>query len=118
MKRIYLDTSNLALLTRIRENDPIRFQNFLNEWNYRKYILALSNAHFFEIMRHNSQEERKARFDLIESFIPVRLEQRLSENEVILALLQKGAIIQKGASVRFFFRKSLLACSICKLPSI
>lgn len=105
MERIYLDTSNIALLTRIRENDSIRFQKFINEWNYRKYILALSNAHFFEIMRHNSDEERKARFDLIESFIPVRLEQRLSENEVILALLQKGLIIQKGASIRFFSEK-------------
>lgn len=105
MERIYLDTSNLALLTRIRENDSVRFQKFLDEWNCRKYILCLSNAHFFEIMRHNSQEERKARFDLIESFVPVRVEQKLSENEIILALLQKGAIIQKGASIRFFSEK-------------
>lgn len=105
MERIYLDTSNLALLTRIRENDSVRFQKFLNKWNYRKYILCLSNAHFSEIMRHNSDDERKARFDLIESFIPIRLEQKLSENEIILALLQKGAIIWKGASIRFFSEK-------------
>lgn len=105
MDRIYLDTSNIALLTQIRENDLNRFQKFLDEWNYRKYILALSNAHFFEIMRHNSDEERKARFDLIETFIPVRLEQKLSESEIVLASLQKGAIIQKGATIRFFSEK-------------
>lgn len=105
MERIYLDTSNIALLTRTKENDSIRFQRFLDEWNYRRYVLALSNAHFFEIMRHNSEEERKARFDLIESFIPVRVEQELTGNEIILALLQKGAIIQKGASIRFFSEK-------------
>ena len=105
MKRVYLDTSNIALLTRIKENNPARFQNFLYEWKYRKYILSLSNAHFFEIMRHNSEEERTARFNLIESFIPIRLEQKLSENEIILALLLKGAIIQKGATIRFFSEK-------------
>ncbi len=118
MNRIYLDTSNIALLTCIKENDSTRFQKFLDEWNYRKYVLALSNAHFFEIMRCKFVKERTARFDLLERFFPVRIEHNLQENEIILALLQKGLIIDPSLSIRFFSTKIISSAQFTKYKSL
>lgn len=107
MNRIYLDTSNIALLTKIKENDSQRFQRFLNKWRSKNFILAISNAHLFEIMRHSSTEERVARFNLLENLLPIRYEPLVVEKEIILALLQKGAIINKFLSISFFTEKIL-----------
>ena len=90
MKLIYLDTSNVALLTKIQTKSPTRLQNFLSLWRDSDFTLALSDAHFFEIMRYNSEAERNSRFDLIEKLLPIRIEKKLIDNEILLAFINKG----------------------------
>lgn len=89
MKSIYLDTSNIALLTKIQTKSPKRFQIFRELWTKNNFVLALSRAHLFEIARHNSQEEIQLRFKLIEELLPIRVEMNLLNKEIILAFINK-----------------------------
>ena len=66
MKLVYLDTSNIALLTKLKKDSPKRLKKFLDLWFENKLSLALSDVHLFEIMRYDSKAERQSRFDLIE----------------------------------------------------
>ena len=89
MKLIYLDTSNLALLTRIKEKESDRFQKFCDKWKKKKLILAISKAHLFEIVRHGSEEEIEARYRLLESLLPIRVEMKVQNKEIVSALIKK-----------------------------
>lgn len=92
MKSIYLDTSNIALLTKIQNKSPERFQSFHDLWVKNNLVLALSKAHFFEIVRHGSQEEIELRFNLIENLLPIRTEMSLLNKEILLAFTNKSIL--------------------------
>lgn len=89
MKLVYLDTSNLALLSKIQGKSPIQLQAFINNWRSKKYTLAISEAHLFEIVRHGSDIEKKSRFDLLKLLLPFRFERILFPKEIIFALKSK-----------------------------
>lgn len=95
MKSIYLDTSNIALLTKVQAETPEKFDTFRQSWIKNNLVLALSKAHFFEIARHGSQEEIQLRFKLIEDLLPIRSEMNLLNKEILLAFINKGIFMLK-----------------------
>ncbi len=87
MKLVYLDTSNLSLLSETRQKFPERFQSFLKTWRKQNYILALSEANIFEIARKGFN---KSRYDLLTEMRPIRFEGRTFPKEIISAFKRKG----------------------------
>src|SRR5688572_25170930 len=90
MNLVYLDTSNLALLSKIKDESPKQFQSFMEKWHSKNYTLGVSEAHIFEIVRHGSVLERNSRFALLKTMLPVRFERGIFPKEIIIALKRKG----------------------------
>jgi hypothetical protein len=118
MSLVYLDTSNLARLTKVKENDPERFEWFLTRWKRRNYVLALSDSHFFEILRHGDPKERNNRFRIIDRFLPARFENSLTEKEVTLALYLKGVVTNISNPINFFSEKIFSPEALFKYTSL
>lgn len=90
MKLVYLDNSHKALLAKLRTDSPLRFDEFLKEWRANSCILALSEAHIYEITRHRSPEEQESRFEVLKQILPIRAEIQVFPKELILALRRKN----------------------------
>ena len=91
MKLTYLDTSNLILLSQEKQNNPIRFKDFLNKWRENKNILALSQIHLIELLQAKFQTTRIAHFELLKHFLPFKYEsENFFEREIMLVLSNSG----------------------------
>ncbi len=91
MKLIYLDTSNLILLSQEMQSNPSRFDKFLVKWRESENILALSQIHLIELLQAKFQNTRTAHFNLLNYLLPLRYEsENFFEREVMIGLFKKG----------------------------
>lgn len=65
---IYLDTSHLDMLERLRRSDPARFACFIEQWTAREYVIALSLNHAQELAQLADETSRQRRLDVIGQF--------------------------------------------------
>jgi hypothetical protein len=72
MALIYPDTSNIDLLSKIRQQDRARFNAFLEKWKELNCTLAISGTHIFELRRYADSSAREARYQLFEELCPIR----------------------------------------------
>lgn len=87
MSLVYLDTSQIHLLSKERVQNKERFSNFLKMWKDNHCVLALSRIHLFEICRYDDPAMRQLRYRLFEDLVPLRCEfEFLEHREIILAL--------------------------------
>jgi hypothetical protein len=80
VRTIYFDNSQLHLLSELRRNDASRFTAFLEVWSRKNCALALSQAHLSEINRYDDQLRRTARYDLLESLLPIHSDIPVGDN--------------------------------------
>ncbi|MGC2235049.1 MAG: hypothetical protein WA584_02640 [Pyrinomonadaceae bacterium] len=94
MKLTYLDTSNFILISQEKQNNPLRFNEFLTKWRENENILALSQTHLIELLQAKFQNTRIAHFNLLKDFLPFNYEsENFFEREVMLTLSNKGFLI-------------------------
>jgi len=87
MSLVYLDTSQIHLLSKEKVQNKERFSNFLKTWKDNHCVLALSRIHLFEICRYDDPAMRQLRYRLFEDLVPLRCEfEFLEHREIILAL--------------------------------
>lgn len=65
---IYLDTSHLDMLERLRRSDPAHFACFIEQWTARKYVIAISLNHAQELAQLADETSRQRRLNVIEQF--------------------------------------------------
>jgi hypothetical protein len=91
MLLIYLDTSNIDLLSKLRQQDRSRFATFLSKWRGSNCTLALSGTHLFELRRYGDAGARESRYQLLEELYPIRCQTDSIDNmELLLALRRHG----------------------------
>lgn len=71
VRTIYFDNSQLHLLSELKRTNASRFAAFLDVWCEQNCALALSQAHLSEINRYEDLLKREARYDLLESLLPI-----------------------------------------------
>lgn len=87
MALIYPDTSNIDLLSKIRQQDRARFAVFLEKWKELDCTLAISGAHIFELRRYADSSAREARYQLLEELCPIRCQSSsIDRLEIVRAL--------------------------------
>jgi hypothetical protein len=89
MTLVYLDTSNIHLLTTLRRKDNARFTSFLERWRGLSCTLALSNVHLFELRRYGDASARDERYQLLEDLCPIRFQSESMDGVEILRALSK-----------------------------
>ncbi len=65
---IYLDTSHLHMLERLRSFDPGHFTCFIEQWIAMEYVVALSLNHVQELAQLADETSRQRRLDVIRQF--------------------------------------------------
>lgn len=65
---VYLDTSHLAMLDRLRCDDPTHFACFIERWTTRECVLVLSLNHAQELAQLADETSRQRRLDVIGQF--------------------------------------------------
>lgn len=107
MPLVYLDTSHLVMLAKLRNEDATKFGNFRTRWRRLGVELALSRVHIHELRRHDDPATREARMELLADLSPVRLDsplnnsvpsqlQLLPKREALAALVDRGVIRVAG----------------------
>jgi hypothetical protein len=69
--RIYLDTSRLDLLARVRRSNADRYSRFRDVWLAANCELVVTRPHLLELRRHENAEVRERRYALFEDLTPV-----------------------------------------------
>lgn len=97
---VYLDTSHFDILSRVMENRPNAFLEFISAWKQNQFVLALTKVHVEEIMALSHAESRDVRFALLEHFIPFQYEsENFFEREVLIELSRKGLVLPTDGEV-------------------
>lgn len=65
---VYLDTSHLYMLERLRRADPIHFACFIEQWAAGECVLVLSLNHAQELAQLADETSRQRRLDVIGQF--------------------------------------------------
>lgn len=65
---VYIDTSHLDMLERLRRADPARFTCFIERWTARGCVLVLSLHHAQELTQLADETSRQRRLDVIGQF--------------------------------------------------
>lgn len=110
VRTIYLDNSHLHLLSELRRTNAARFASFLKIWTTHRCVLVLSQAHLSEISRYEDEIRREARFDFLETLMPIRsdlpigdgtpqLFLSLTNREIFNALVNRGVISLKDPTL-------------------
>jgi DNA-binding Lrp family transcriptional regulator len=89
MALIYLDTSNIDLLSKIRQQDRERFVAFQKKWKELNCTLAISGWHIFELRRYADSSAREGRYQLLEELCPIRCQSSLIDTIEIVRALRK-----------------------------
>jgi hypothetical protein len=71
MPLIYLDTSNISLLSHARLKEPERYGTFLRRWRSRDCALAVSYAHLWELRQYGGLWERHRRHKVLMDLRPI-----------------------------------------------
>lgn len=112
MKLVYLDTSNLILLSKVAKKERDQFESFMHEWRDRHFVLALSQINLVELLRATRSDTRQEHFDLLQYFLPFRFEsENFFEREIIRVLLEKGWLkigVRDTETLTGFFAKEIL----------
>src|SRR2546423_12996027 len=87
MALVYLDTSNIDLLSKLRQRNRDRFVSFLAKWRELNCTLAISGVHIFELRRYGDSSGREARYQLLEDLCPIRCQSSSIDNLEILCAL-------------------------------
>jgi hypothetical protein len=96
---IYLDTGDLANLERLRDKDHGAFEQFLDGWNARQCVLALSLHHAQETADLGTAASRARRLGLIAEFPRIAFERGGSYKLAWLeAAVQITALVQGEAA--------------------
>ncbi len=111
VRKVYFDNSQLHLLSEVRRNDPSRFAAFLEVWSGQNCVLALSQAHLSEINRYDDQLRRAARYDLLESLLPIYSDVPVGDNvpatfllltnrEILTALIKRDIVSLQNSALK------------------
>lgn len=111
VRTVYFDNSQLHLLSETRRNDASRFAAFLEVWSARNCALALSQAHLSEINRYDDQLRRTARYDLLESLLPIHSDIPVGDNvppifvlltnrEILSALIKRELVSLQNSALK------------------
>src|SRR5215813_8652087 len=65
---VYLDTSHLDMLERLRRSDPEHFACFIEQWTAQEYVITLSLNHAQELAQLADEASRQRRLDMIGQF--------------------------------------------------
>src|SRR5258707_9235736 len=108
---VYFDNSQLHLLSELRRNDASRFAAFLEVWCAQNCALALSQTHLSEINRYDDQLRRAARYDLLESLLPIHSDIPVGDNvppfpllltnrEILSALIKRELVSLQNSPLK------------------
>src|SRR5882724_6621401 len=103
VRTIYLDNSHLHLLSELKRIHASRFTSFLQTWTKEHCVLALSQTHLMEINRYQDQRKREARYELLETLMPIHsdvpigesgssLLRSLTNREILAAFVNRGVV--------------------------
>lgn len=106
MKLIFLDTSNLILLSETKRTNPQRFEEFLAKGKSKESVLALTQTNLVELLKAKHQSTRISHFDFLNCLLPIRYEsENFFEKETTLALFRKGHLkidVNANSNIKFF----------------
>ncbi|HEU4558306.1 MAG TPA: hypothetical protein VFS20_10665, partial [Longimicrobium sp.] len=71
MPLIYLDSSNISLLSHARSKHPEKYVAFVQRWRSHESALALSYAHIWELRQYGGFWERHRRHKVLMDLCPI-----------------------------------------------
>jgi hypothetical protein len=91
---VYLDTANFAVYAGARNRHRSQFRT---QWRRAKATLALSFIHIIEIRQHADDAERRARYEALRDFLPIRTTMNLARSNDAIIDVQEREILAVAA---------------------